>query len=74
MFLDTVTSGRLETFDAWRPAELLESAGIGFLELHSWIAACAAHLAAGGSLPEEAIYAETLEYGIGFGMIHADLE
>lgn len=73
-FLDAVTEGRLEAFDAWQPAELMETAGIGFLELHTWIAACAAHRAAGGSLPKEAIYAETLEYGIGFGMIDADLE
>ena len=72
-FLDAVTSGRLDEFDGWRPAELLETAGIGFLELHTWIAATAAHLEAGGAAPEEAIYAETLEYGIGFGMVRAGL-
>ena len=72
-FLDLVTSGDLEAFDGWQPAELLETAGIGFLELHTWIAACAAHRQAGGGTPSEKIYAETLEYGIGFGMIQADL-
>ncbi len=70
-FLDTVGHDALETFDAWRPEEIMTRAGIGSLELHTWIAACAANRAAGGAPPVTDVYADTLEYGIGFGLIHA---
>jgi 2,3-dihydroxyphenylpropionate 1,2-dioxygenase len=70
-FLDIATSGDLTQFDGWNPEETVAVAGIGSLELNTWIAACAANQAAGGSLPKTAVYADTLEYGIGFGLIHA---
>ncbi|MEQ8701733.1 MAG: hypothetical protein RLT05_34880, partial [Bauldia litoralis] len=70
-FLQTVADGALDSFDAWKPEEIMAEAGIGSLELHTWIAACAANRAAGGSLPVTDVYADTLEYGIGFGLIHA---
>ena len=47
------------------PDDAFERAGIGSLELHTWIAALAAQQAAGGALPTEQIYSPTLEYGIG---------
>jgi 2,3-dihydroxyphenylpropionate 1,2-dioxygenase len=50
---------------------MVEHAGIGSLELHTWVAAAAAHQAAGGAPPTVDIYAEALEYGIAFGMAHA---
>lgn len=72
-FLEVLCSGDLAVFDYWKPAELVETAGIGFLELHTWIAAAAAHQAAGGAAPAHPIYAPTLEYGIGYGMVSAGL-
>ncbi len=68
-FLNILTCGELDSFDAWEPADVMAEAGVGSLELHTWIAAAAAHAEAGGSRPETAIYADTLEYGIGFGMV-----
>ena len=47
----------------------MAEAGVGSLELHTWIAAAAAHAETGGARPHTAIYADTLEYGIGFGMV-----
>ena len=70
-FLATMSSGELQRFDALDPAWMVEHAGIGSLELHTWVAAAAAHQAAGGAPPTVDIYAEALEYGIAFGMAHA---
>jgi 2,3-dihydroxyphenylpropionate 1,2-dioxygenase len=70
-FLNTLCSGELQRFDAIDPAWMVEQAGIGSLELHTWVAAAAAHQAAGGAPPTVDIYAEALEYGIAFGMAHA---
>ena len=68
--LDILSSERLEDIDALEPEWLVENAGIGSLELHTWVAATAAHRAAGGSAPVVDFYAEALEYGIAFGMMH----
>lgn len=70
-FLGILTSGELARLDALDPAWLVEHAGIGFLELHTWSACAAAHAAAGGAPPTLDIYSEALEYGIAFGMVHA---
>ncbi|HUE10745.1 MAG TPA: hypothetical protein VMQ54_07390, partial [Steroidobacteraceae bacterium] len=70
-FLDTLSRGELQRFDALDPKWMVEHAGIGSLELHTWVAAAAAHQAAGGAPPTVDIYAEALEYGIAFGMAHA---
>jgi len=71
-FLEIVTGGALARLDAWDPAETVARAGIGSLELHTWLAACAANEAAQGRTPVTAVYADTLEYGIGFGLIYAE--
>jgi len=68
--LDILTSGRLQDIDAIEPEWMVEHAGIGSLELHTWVAATAAHRAAGGARPVVDLYAEALEYGIAFGMMH----
>ncbi|MCK9511973.1 MAG: hypothetical protein M0R28_12170 [Pigmentiphaga sp.] len=72
-FLAELCAGRLAAFDSWDTTALVDTAGIGFLELHTWIAATAAHLAIGGGLPDDHRYAPTLEYGIGYGMVSAGL-
>ena len=55
------------------PAATVRKAGIGSMELHAWVAAAAAHRSAGGSLPSQSLYVPALEYGIGYGMLTADL-
>jgi 2,3-dihydroxyphenylpropionate 1,2-dioxygenase len=68
-FLDVFCDGRLEEFDAWDPYALVEEAGIGSMELHTWIAAGAAHKAAGGDNPTVDFYAVTPELGIACGLV-----
>ena len=52
-------------------AEPVEQAGIGSVEIYTWIAACAANAAVGGKAPVKDIYAQTVEYGVAFSMVHA---
>jgi 2,3-dihydroxyphenylpropionate 1,2-dioxygenase len=70
-FLDLLCAGDLTRFDDWRGEALVPRAGVGFNELLTWIAATAAHMAAGGEAPTLAIYVDTIEYGLGFGMVCA---
>jgi len=42
------------------------------MELHTWIAAAAAHKAAGGETPVEDFYSVSVEIGIAAGIVHAD--
>jgi 2,3-dihydroxyphenylpropionate 1,2-dioxygenase len=70
-FLELVTGKELERIDSIDARATVARAGIGSLELHAWVAATAANAAAGGATPVVDIYAEALEYGIAFGMMHA---
>ncbi len=69
--LDIITRGDLTAFDSWDPDELIMRAGIGSVELYAWIAACAAHSAAGGRPPKFDLYHPVVEYGVAVGMVHA---
>lgn len=69
-FLSHLLPLSLEAFDNWDPDALVERAGIGSMELQTWIAAAAAFRAAGGTSLELDVYAETLEYGIATGVVH----
>lgn len=71
-FLDVFCGNRLEEFDGWDPHALVEEAGIGSMELHTWIAAAAAHKAAGGSAPVTDFYTVAPELGIAAGIAHGD--
>ena len=71
-FLEVFCDNRLEEFDAWDQQELVREAGIGSMELHTWIAAAAAHKAAGGSAPVNDFYSVAMELGIACGIAHAD--
>ena len=71
-FLDIFCDNRLEEFDHWDQQELVREAGIGSMELHTWIAAAAAHKAAGGSAPVKDFYSVAMELGIACGIAHAD--
>ena len=71
-FLEIFCDNRLEEFDDWDQQELVREAGIGSMELHTWIAAAAAHKAAGGSAPVNDFYSVAMELGIACGIVHAD--
>lgn len=71
-FLDLLMQNRLEEYDDWNQYELVERAGIGSMELHTWIAAAAAHRAAGGRMPVQDFYSVMPELGIAAGIVHAD--
>lgn len=70
-FMARLGAGDEETLARIPPEEAFEKAGIGSLELHTWIAALAAHQGAGGAPPTQQIYSPTLEYGIGYGMAYS---
>lgn len=57
--------------DAWDPVATVAEAGIGSMELHAWIGAIAAYRELDGRAPHECLYAPTLEYGLGYGMLVA---
>jgi 2,3-dihydroxyphenylpropionate 1,2-dioxygenase len=69
-FLDLLAADNLEAFDDWGRREMVDIAGIGFMELHSWVAAAAANRASGNTMPLTTVYAPTLEYGVGYGMAY----
>lgn len=71
-FLDVFCGNRLDEFDDWDQQKLVEEAGIGSMELHTWIAAAAAHRAAGGSAPVRDFYTVAPELGIACGIVHAN--
>ena len=71
-FLQLFTQNRLEEYDGWDQDELVEQGGIGSMELHTWIAAAAAHQAAGGRMPVRDFYSVMPELGIAAGIAHAD--
>ena len=71
-FLEVLCHNRLEEFDVWDQQKLVEEAGIGSMELQTWIAAAAAHRAAGGSTPVKDFYSVAPELGIACGIVHAD--
>ena len=71
-FLGLLTQNRLEEYDNWDQDQLVETGGIGSMELHAWIAAAAAHRSAGGSMPVQDFYSVMPELGIAAGIVHAD--
>ena len=71
-FLELFTQNRLEEYDDWDPHHLVETGGIGSMELHTWIAAAAAHRSAGGRMPVRDFYSVMPELGIAAGIVHAE--
>ena len=69
-FLKVLTANRLEEFDTWDQAALVAEAGIGSMELHTWIAGAAAQKIAGRNPPELSFYSVTPELGIAAGVVH----
>jgi hypothetical protein len=65
--LDRIARGDLEGMDDWNHLELVEKAGIGSLEIINWVAARAAHLAAGGG-PVTTQYDMVPDYAVGYAL------
>lgn len=68
-FLDILTRNELEAYDAWDQERLVAEGGIGIMELQTWIAAAAAHRAAGGDVPLLNFYSVAPEIGIAAGIV-----
>ena len=71
-FLNIMKENRLDEYDNWDQNKLIAEAGIGSMELHTWIAAAAAHRQAGGNLPQISFYDVMPEIGIAAGVVSAD--
>ena len=69
--LDLLCRGEFDRTDQWEPAKIAAQRGIGTVEIHSWIAACAAARAGGAPEPVVDFYAPIPEFGVGFGLLHA---
>jgi len=71
-FLDIMRENRLDAYDKWDQNKLIAEAGIGSMELHTWIAGAAAHRQAGGNPPQVSFYDVMPEIGIAAGVVYAD--
>ncbi|MGS2722194.1 DODA-type extradiol aromatic ring-opening family dioxygenase [Porticoccus sp. GXU_MW_L64] len=71
-FLDVLSRNTLEEYDHWDQYKLVEEGGIGSMELHTWIAAAAAHREAGGNAPVTDFYTVAPEIGIAAGIVYAN--
>ena len=71
-FLDILKENRLEDYDTWDQNKLIADGGIGSMELHTWIAAAAAHRQRGGNSPKISFYDVMPEIGIGAGIVFSD--
>ena len=71
-FLHIFEKNRLEEYDAWDQDTMVAEAGIGSMELHTWIAGAAAHREAGGNVPRISFYDVVPEIGIAAGVVYAD--
>jgi hypothetical protein len=69
-FLDVLLQGNLSEYQNWDQDLLVQTGGIGSMELQTWIAATAAHLAYGGTRPSLDVYSIAPEIGIACGIIH----
>lgn len=70
-FLNVLKDNRLDEYDNWDQNQLIAEAGIGSMELHTWIAAAAAHREVGGNSPQVSFYDVMPEIGIAAGVVHA---
>ncbi|MFP6559770.1 hypothetical protein WJ542_15940 [Paraburkholderia sp. B3] len=70
-FMEMMRTGDLAGSRHWNPDELIESAGIGAMELNAWVAGMGAYQELDSRPVREALYVPTLEYGIGYGMVVA---
>ena len=67
-FLDLFCSGDLSAFDRWQPDDVVERAGIGAMEVLTWIAAGQAMHTATGETPVLRLQQICRVIGIGYGI------
>lgn len=70
-FLDRYCGGDLAAFDGWVPDRVVDDAGIGAMEVLSWIAAGEAMHTLTGASPRERLQQVCRVIGIGFGITSA---
>lgn len=70
-FLKDFCAGDLAKFDDLSPDEVVKAAGIGAMEILSWIAAASAMRTATGLAPSEMYQRPCREIGVGFGIAQA---
>lgn len=70
-FMATYCAADLSVFDGWDPETVMAEAGIGALEIQSWIAAAQAMWTATGTAPRQTFQQISKEVGIGFGIAEA---
>ena len=70
-FLDRYCSDERSSFDGWVPDQVVDDAGIGAMEVLSWIAAREAMYALTGESPRERLQQVCRVIGIGFGITSA---
>lgn len=67
----TIGTNRQARYDGWKAEDVVAQAGVGMLELHTWIAASAAF----GDVPDRAtmasVYNPAVEYGTGYGLLYS---
>lgn len=70
-FMSDFCTGNMSTFDNWNPDTVVEEAGIGAMEVLSWVAAGAAMKELTNAVPTHRLQEVCKEIGIGFGITTA---
>ena len=70
-FLATYCQGDMSAFDSWDPASVVDAAGIGAMEVLSWVAAGEAMATLTGEHPRERLQQVCRVIGIGYGITSA---
>jgi 2,3-dihydroxyphenylpropionate 1,2-dioxygenase len=70
-FLQRFCSHDVDSFDHWQPEQVVADAGIGAMEVLSWVAARAAMAVLTGTAPRLRLQQVCREIGIGFGITSA---
>ena len=70
--LETITSGNLKQFDAWKCSDVTKAAGYGGGEIRQWIAAVAAAHAAGVMQVGIDYYSDKTKLAVGVGVVHGE--
>ena len=68
-FLGLISRGELAAFDDWVPTDVVTRAGIGAMEVLTWVAAANAARELGVATADVTFYEPILEFGVGFGMV-----
>lgn len=69
--LGLVTGGELASFDEWDPTEVVTTAGVGAMEILSWVAAANCAETLGAARPGVRFHEGIIEFGVGFGLVEA---